>query len=268
MIADVGQDVWEEVEYAPQADGGRPGGQLRLELPRGPRPLLRLRRLRSPSRLSPTRTPLTPATPITGGYVVRDSGLPSLLGRYLYGDFCQETIRSLRLGLPAASDDRAEPIEVPGVTSFGQDACGRLYVATFGGGVYRIVGETATDCRGPQLSLRGKLRQRLGARGWVTIGAHSDEASTVTVVGRVWVAGARRAAVDLLPSTLPSAGGSWHTLSWKLGRRAASATAACWSGAAASSSASTQPPPTPRATPALALSAWSACLAPRKRAKG
>ncbi len=31
---------------------------------------------------------------ITGGYVVRDRSLPSLYGRYLYGDFCAGQLRS------------------------------------------------------------------------------------------------------------------------------------------------------------------------------
>jgi glucose/arabinose dehydrogenase len=40
---------------------------------------------------------------ITGGYVVRDPGLPSLRGRYVYGDFCQGRIRSARLSAGGAS---------------------------------------------------------------------------------------------------------------------------------------------------------------------
>ena len=39
---------------------------------------------------------------ITGGYVVRDPGLPTLLGRYLYGDFCNATLRSVDLANPAS----------------------------------------------------------------------------------------------------------------------------------------------------------------------
>ncbi len=205
VIGDVGQDVWEDVEYAPRTAGGGRGDNYGWNCREGPDPYSGC----TGSFTDPAFSYLhdgDPCSSITGGYVVRDKGLPDLLGRYLYGDFCHGSVRSLRLGLPAASDDRAEPIELPGVTSFGQDACGRLYAAILGGGVYRIVGDNPTDCLEPQLSLRGKLRQRLGARGRVTIGAHSDETSTVTVAASVWVSGAHPAAVDLLPSTLPTAG--------------------------------------------------------------
>ena len=45
---------------------------------------------------------------ITGGYVVRDPALPALRGRYVYGDFCEGTIRARAADAPAApSDDRA-----------------------------------------------------------------------------------------------------------------------------------------------------------------
>ena len=39
---------------------------------------------------------------ITGGYVVRDPGLPTLLGRYVYGDFCAPALRSVDLANPAS----------------------------------------------------------------------------------------------------------------------------------------------------------------------
>ncbi len=40
-------------------------------------------------------------TALTGGVVVRDPGLPTLVGRYLYADYFEGVIRSLVLGLPA-----------------------------------------------------------------------------------------------------------------------------------------------------------------------
>jgi hypothetical protein len=75
---------------------------------------------------------------ITGGYVVRDSSLGDLYGRYVYADYCTGEIRSLALPpgtVPAA--DRSEGISISNPVSFGEDSCGRLYVAS-GGEVLRF----------------------------------------------------------------------------------------------------------------------------------
>ncbi|HMC07470.1 MAG TPA: PQQ-dependent sugar dehydrogenase [Solirubrobacterales bacterium] len=76
---------------------------------------------------------------ITGGYVVRDRSLPSLYGRYLYGDFCSGQLRSFtaRPGR-RAQDDRALGIQVPSLSSFGVDDAGHLYATSLEGPVYRL----------------------------------------------------------------------------------------------------------------------------------
>ena len=57
---------------------------------------------------------------VTGGYVVRDRSLPSLYGRYLYGDYCAGQLRSFR-PCPGrqAIDDRPLGLKVPSLSSFG-----------------------------------------------------------------------------------------------------------------------------------------------------
>ena len=76
---------------------------------------------------------------ITGGLVVRDRDLPTLEGRYLYGDLCLGELRSFT---PApgeeATDDKALGPVVEGLASFGEDADGNVYVASLSGPVYRI----------------------------------------------------------------------------------------------------------------------------------
>jgi len=89
---------------------------------------------------------------ITGGYVVRDPSLGDLYGRYLYADFCAGEIRSLALPSVAggvATDDRSEGLNVPSPVSFGEDSCGRVYVISQGGPVYRFTGATPADCTEP-----------------------------------------------------------------------------------------------------------------------
>ena len=79
---------------------------------------------------------------MTGGYVVRDPGLPTLYGRYLYGDYCEGELRSFTAEAGSeATDDRALGLQVPQLSSFGEDAAGRLYVTSLEGAVYRLVAQ-------------------------------------------------------------------------------------------------------------------------------
>jgi len=81
---------------------------------------------------------------VTGGYVVRDRALESLYGRYLYADFCAGQLRSFSAEealAGSAQDDRPLGIQVPGVSSFAEDARGRVYATSLEGPVYRLVPE-------------------------------------------------------------------------------------------------------------------------------
>jgi glucose/arabinose dehydrogenase len=80
------------------------------------------------------------ACSVTGGYVVRDRELPSLYGRYVYGDYCTGELRSFTAD-PGRhpDDDRALGIEVPSLSSFGEDADGHVYAVSLAGPVYRLV---------------------------------------------------------------------------------------------------------------------------------
>jgi hypothetical protein len=76
---------------------------------------------------------------ITGGYVVRDRTLRSLYGRYVYGDYCKGQLRAVKLSQSRATGDRALALKrVPSISSFGEDARGRVYVVSLDGPVYRF----------------------------------------------------------------------------------------------------------------------------------
>ena len=86
------------------------------------------------------------STPDKPRFVIGSMGpgtrLPSLVGRYLYGDLCWGWIRSFRMQSGAAVD----PIDLTSqlgthtdITSFGQDARGELYLTVQSGAVYRLV---------------------------------------------------------------------------------------------------------------------------------
>ena len=85
---------------------------------------------------------------ITGGYVGRDRGVPGLYGRYVYGDYCNAHLRVATLHTGRVSSRTLSVPTISGVSSFGEDAAGRLYV---------------TSLRRPGLPLRGALTARHGA---------------------------------------------------------------------------------------------------------
>jgi Glucose / Sorbosone dehydrogenase len=124
---------------------------------------------------------------IIGGYVVRDPGLPTLNGRYVYGDLCQPAVRSVAL---PDSGDRAESLEVSQLTSFGEDSCGHIYVASMGSdAVYRIQDGAPSTCQVPTtpdvsapnvaVRFRGVKQRRL------RVSVRCDEACRVTVNSRL-----------------------------------------------------------------------------------
>jgi len=76
---------------------------------------------------------------IIGGYVVRDPRLKGLRGRYVYADLCEGQLRSLVPHLKRASDDRKLGLQVASPSSFGEDDRHRLYVTSLEGPAYRLV---------------------------------------------------------------------------------------------------------------------------------
>jgi glucose/arabinose dehydrogenase len=163
LIGDVGQNTYEEVDYAPLSAGLGPGANYGWDCREGLHPAPA-----AISGLDPACAGLTGYTDpifeyshagggcaITGGYVARDPTLGDLYGRYVYADYCDGQIRSLIPGLPAASGDRAEGLSVATPVSFGEDSCGRLYVAEQAANVFRFTGSSTPVCAVLQVSMRG-----------------------------------------------------------------------------------------------------------------
>jgi glucose/arabinose dehydrogenase len=96
----------------------------------------------APDAIAPVlEYPLGNACAVTGGYVVRDPELRSLYGRYLYGDFCEGQLRSFTAEAgPEAGDDTELGVQIPSLSSFGEDADGHIYATSLEGAVYRLSG--------------------------------------------------------------------------------------------------------------------------------
>ena len=137
-IGDVGQNTLEEVDYTPagEARGANFGwsafeGTERFNEDQ-----------QAPGAVPPIFTyGRDEGCSITGGYVVRDPSLPSLAGRYIYGDYCAGELRSFVPSVGGARDDRPLGLEVSSLSSFGEDAAGHIYAISLDGPVFRLVAE-------------------------------------------------------------------------------------------------------------------------------
>jgi hypothetical protein len=167
-IGDVGQNLREEIDFAPSpfpgVTGGRganygwncregllPGAATDVECGTPPpggfaEPVFDYGHTPDPDLGG------APRCSISGGYVVRDRGLGALYGHYVYADYCAGVLRSLQL--PAQAGGRAGGecslgLRLKNVVSFGEDANRRLYVVEQGGGVYRLAGLPPAGCPPP-----------------------------------------------------------------------------------------------------------------------
>lgn len=138
-IADVGQDWMEEVDYLPVDLA--PGQNLGWNITEGSNCYLE-----EGCDTSGLLLPVLEYThdeggcSITGGYVYRGEAIPDLAGVYLFGDFCSGLLWG---GGQDASGDwvKSAPVETGvGISSFGEDSAGNVYVIDLeGGGVYEVM---------------------------------------------------------------------------------------------------------------------------------
>ena len=135
IIGDVGQDHWEELDFAPAGSGA--GANYGWSAWEGE---VRFKSEAAPGAVFPVLTASHSSgyCAIIGGYVVRDRSLTSLYGRYLFGDYCRAKIESVKLARGRATALRETGLEVPALSSFGQDAAGRIYLASLKGPVYHL----------------------------------------------------------------------------------------------------------------------------------
>ncbi len=140
-IGDVGQGAIEEVDFV---SNGRRGANFGWNCFEG------TRRYSAGCSVPRHRPPVLQYThdggascSVTGGYVVRDRAVPRLYGRYLYGDYCTGALHAATLREAGATRNASLSLVVPRLTSFGEDARGRLYMTSrsYGsrpGAVYRM----------------------------------------------------------------------------------------------------------------------------------
>jgi glucose/arabinose dehydrogenase len=124
-IADVGQNLHEEVDVMPTTTGGVNYGWNVRE------------GFSCYNASTCSSTGFTPpiidydhgtACSITGGYVYRGTAIPAIRGHYFYSDFCAGFLHSFRYENGVAVDQMDWGLTTPSVTSFGKDFAGELYM--------------------------------------------------------------------------------------------------------------------------------------------
>jgi len=124
-IADVGQDRFEEVNVIPTGQGGLNLGWNLMEGKHPYRPRGAL-----PRDLVPPvwEYDHTEGCSITGGFVYRGHAIPSLVGWYVFGDFCSGVIWGYH-----PDSGRAFRLLETGLnlSSFGEDLAGEIYVLDY-----------------------------------------------------------------------------------------------------------------------------------------
>lgn len=141
-IGDVGQNALEEIDFEPAGSpGGLNYGWSVMEGSRCFRPSTNCNQTGLTLPIHEYAHPPRRCASVTGGYVYRGRQLPELVGTYIFGDYCLNTI----WGLTRNADGQwtqvtlLEPLFQGGLSSFGEDEDGELYVIDIAQYVYRLV---------------------------------------------------------------------------------------------------------------------------------
>jgi hypothetical protein len=215
VVGDVGQNTYEEIDYVPQAAGAGQGRDFGWNVCEG-RSVYPVADPFVACPLGTSTLPVFVTTQAAGncsvisGYVVRDASLQELVGRYAFSDFCLGALRQLSLATPDAVDRGGVGSPQIGFTnpqSFGEDACGRVYVASKGVAVARLV-DGSTSCaaplplppvspgpggaaaaKGPRITLGGSRRQRVLRKRYLSVRVRCSRPCSLRVTGRLALPG-------------------------------------------------------------------------------
>jgi len=181
-LGDVGQGCWEEIDWAPgTSTGGENYGWRAFEGRHCYDSLQGCNAASSPissctlscNDPAPVGDPLPNGTTlpiwdyssnsagsectVVGGYVYRGCRMPNFQGKYFYGDYCAGTLLSFQQSGGVATNHQSWTAQVgttSGLTSFGTDAQGELYIVSRNGLVsmalpplpdFEVSGEGAAD---------------------------------------------------------------------------------------------------------------------------
>jgi glucose/arabinose dehydrogenase len=142
LIGDVGQGLWEEIDYQPAAsEGGENYGWRKME---------GFHCYNPPTNCNDGTLTLpileydhNGRCSVTGGFRYRGSAIPCLEGIYLYADFCSGELWGAEQAANGTWTSTLLLNTGHNVSSFGEDDAGEVYLTDLNGGVYELVSAPA-----------------------------------------------------------------------------------------------------------------------------
>jgi glucose/arabinose dehydrogenase len=135
-IADVGESQVEEINLQPA--GSRGGENYGWRIFEGTRVNDANQTIANHTPPAHEYTRQEGGCAVIGGYVYRGETVPSLVGTYLFGDYCSGQVWGLRRVGDAW--ERRDLMKTSfRISNFGQDVDGELYVIDYAGGLYKLV---------------------------------------------------------------------------------------------------------------------------------
>jgi len=136
-IGDVGQNSWEEVSFQPAASGG--GENYGWPITEGthcfePREGCDTAGLTLPVHDYTQQLGCT----IVAGYRYRGTAVPDLADAFIYADYCSGRMWALTQGSDGSWTNHDLIEAERGISSFGEDESGELYLVNIGGALYRL----------------------------------------------------------------------------------------------------------------------------------
>jgi glucose/arabinose dehydrogenase len=164
-IGDVGQNIWEEIDFEPASStGGENYGWRFMEGSHCYNPPVDC----DPGGLTYPIYEYDHSSgrcSVTGGYVYRGNVIPSLRGTYFFADYCSGDIWSFEYGGNNVNNfqDRTAELDPAGnqainnISSFGEDAYGEIYICDFADGeIYKIVPASPGNIQGSVIDQQGQ----------------------------------------------------------------------------------------------------------------
>jgi glucose/arabinose dehydrogenase len=200
IIADVGQDLWEEIDFeAASSLGGQNFGWRLMEGMHCYNPSVNCDTVGLTMPIYEYGHNIGCA--ITGGYLYRGGVMPNLDGTYFFADFCANRIWSFRYDGANISDFAERTSELapgPGqsinsISSFGEDSFGELYVVDLNDGeIFRVIPGVPGAIRG---LVTGNSGQPIA--GTIISIQHSSLIDTTDVTGHYTIGGLGDGSFDI-----------------------------------------------------------------------